>query len=407
MELTYEELKAKFIEELTPELKKSFLESDELQELLKAHHSKEVLPTDTVKGEPVPFAQSAKLIRALARKDYATANKIQMEEIEKYAYDFGMDTKNAVDVYMTETSNEQGLYLCPIEWYKEIFRLVQTYGIARRDCRIIPMTTKIMRINTIATMPNSYWIDAQVNLAYRKKTVTKPHFGQIELKPVIQAAITPWEDELLADATPNLVQLITELTVETFSRGEDDALFNGNGGFGIVGILANLGVHVVPMGGGDIAFANIDCDDLSNMITAVETMQATAGAKFYLHPEILNHVRLLKEGGTGAYIWQKPSGTAPGTIWNYPYEVSSVMPGNAASAVNTPFVIFGNLKRTVLFADRQKMTIKLLTEASIDMGSGTPINLAQYNMSALRFNERLDIEVILPLGLSVLYTALV
>lgn len=403
MELTYEETKAKLVKDLEPELKKKFLESDELQELLKAHVNKEVLPTDTVKGEPVLFAQSAKLIRALARHDYATANKIQAEEIEKYTHDFGLETKNAVDVYLTETSDEQGKYLCPIEWYKEIFRLVQTYGIARRDCRVIPMTTKTMEINTIATMPSSYWIQAQLAMTYRKKTVTKPHFGQITLKPDAQVAITAWEDELLADATPNLIQLITELTVETFSRGEDDALWNGNGA-GIAGILANAGVNVVPMGAGDLAFANIDCDDLSNMITQVEAVQSTAGAKFYLHPEILNHIRTLQTV-PGEYIWQKPSGTAPGTIWNYPYEVSNVMPGNAQSAISTPFVIFGNLKRTVVFADRQRLTIKLLTEASLDLGSATVVNLAQYNLSALRFNERLDIKVILPLGLSVLYTA--
>jgi len=152
------------------------------------------------------------------------------------------------------------------------------------------------------------------------------------------------------------------------------------------------------MGAGDVAFANIDHNDLANMITAVETMQSTAGAKFYLHPEILNHIRLIQTT-TGDYIWQKPSGNQPGTIWNYPYEVSSVMPGNAQSAPTTPFVIFGNLKRAVVFADRQKFTIQLLKEATID---GT--SLPQYNLSALKFDERLDIEVILPLALSVLYT---
>jgi HK97 family phage major capsid protein len=78
------------------------------------------------------------------------------------------------------------------------------------------------------------------------------------------------------------------------------------------------------------------------------------------------------------------------------------MPDNGDSAPATSFVVFGDLKRCVLFGDRQSLQVMLLKEATID---GT--NLAEFDLIGLRFVERLDIEVGLPNGLAILKTAAV
>ena len=76
------------------------------------------------------------------------------------------------------------------------------------------------------------------------------------------------------------------------------------------------------------------------------------------------------------------------------------MSNNADDGKDTPFVIFTNMKRTVGLGDRQTLQMKLADQATI---SGT--NLFVYDMQALRFVERLDIECLIPTGITVLYTA--
>lgn len=405
MELTYKEVEERILETLekrAPEQAKQFIESPELQELLKQHVNKEILPSDTINGEPVPFAQSAKLMRAIMRGNDAEARTIQKEEIDKYIDFLGIEGKTA-NVYLTETSNEQGLYLCPIEWYTKFFEIAQAFGIARRDCLVIPMTTKIMYIHRLTVRPTTFWVAPQVDLDYRAKGVTKPKVGRLELKPAAQVAIVAWEEELLADATPPLMQLIVRLMATSFTRGEDDALFNGAAAATITGILNDLTVQVVTMGAGDIGFANVDADDLLDMIDTVDALCSGSLGKFYFHPNTLTHLRRLKDANL-QYIWNAPAANAPGTIWGRPYETTCVMPSNADTAPSTKFIVYGNLKEAVAFGDRQRMTIKLLTEASIDLGSGTATSLAQNNMAALRFTERLDIEVVLGEVIAVLRT---
>lgn len=405
MEMTVEELKAELspsikeeVEKFYPEFQKQILESPEMLELLKAHKEQVILPEDKVNGEPVPFGQSAKFVRALMRKDRKTLIEIQDEEMPKYAEYFGVEEKT-LSTYLTETDNAQGLYLCPYEWYAKLFEIPQAFGIARRDCLVIPMTTKIMYINSLSVRPSTSWIDAQVDLTYREKTVTKPKFDQVYLKPVVQNAIVVWEEELLADATPPLVQLITRLVATSFARGEDNALFNGNGGFGIGGIFNAAGIVPITMGAGDTDFSNIDANDLLDMIDKVDAMCSASTGKFYFHPNTLTHLRKLTNAN-GQYIWNAPAANAPGTIWGKPYETSCVLPDNGDSAPSTSFVVYGNLKEAVAFGDRQRLTIKLLTEATID-----DISLAQYNLQALRFHERIDIKVVLPDLIAVLETA--
>lgn len=402
MELTYEELKEKLTNEFGDSLKETILNSDEFKEMLEPEEKKDITPpADTEeKQEPIKGMRSAEFLRNLYKKDYGTLNKIQGEEIAKYASEWGMKTKT-LSHYLTESDDAQGGYLLPREWYTDVFMIPQTgFGLARRDCNMIPMTTYSMNLNYLTVMPSTHWINAGVDLAYREKQVTKPEFGQKSLTPVVQDAIIVWEEELLADANIPLVDFTTARVREAFFRGEDDALFNGNGGLGIAGILNDGGPTLVTMGAGDVNFADIDFDDLVAMVDAVAS-SGVSGGKFYFHPNILAWLRQVKDT-TNNYVWDSPKGNIPGTIWGYPYETTNVLPDNGDSGISTSFVVFGDLKTGVAFGDRQSVMVKLLTEATID---GT--NLAQYNLNAIKFWERVDIEVIIGDAIAILETAAV
>ncbi|MCK4482886.1 phage major capsid protein [Candidatus Bathyarchaeota archaeon] len=391
--MNYDELKSKLLEdfkgEIIPGITEEFLEKPEMKKLFE-EHSKLVAQGIEPKAqaeEEVPFAQTARFIRAIRSNDKKEIAEIQKEEKPKW------ERKNGLSTYLSEGDNVQGGYLVPVEYYSEIFRLICEYGIARRDCRIIPMNSSTLHLTTSAGLPTTYWIgEAEV------KVESKPTFGRVTLEAVKQICLVVFTDELLADATPPIVQYIIEVVREVILRGEDDALFNGNGvGGGIAGVLS-CGTAVI-MDNNRQAFSQVHTDDLIRLVAAA-ACGSRKGGKFYFHYDTLTWLRELKTT-TGAYILnESPVGDGPPTLWNKPYETSDVMPDNSNSAVNTPFIVFGDFKKTVAFGDRMTLTMKLADQATI---SGT--NLFTYDMQALRFVERLDIECLLPLGITVLYTA--
>jgi len=404
IEMTYEELEQKILDriktdEALKQATKELLETPEMKSLFEQHKEQVVSPEDTVNGEPVKFGQTAKFFRSLMKDDKQELAKIAEEEKRKYIEILGW-TEKTLTHYMTETDNAQGYYLVPTEYYAEIMALPIKYGIARRDCRMVPMARARLTVPNLATRPTTQWIAPRVDLAYREKNVTKPTLGLTTLDACKQCKIVVFEEELIADATPPIVEFVRNLMVEAFLYGEDDALFNGNGGNGITGILGTAGVNTVPMGAGNISFANINADDLLDMQDVLPD-GVEKGGKYYFHKNTLTHIRKLKDI-QGQYIWNAPANNAPGTIWGYPYETVPTMPDNGDSAPDTSFVVFGDLKKCVLFGDRQNLQVKLLEEATID---GT--NLAEFDLIGLRFVERLDIEVGLPAGLAVLKTAAV
>jgi HK97 family phage major capsid protein len=395
--MKYEELESKILtaakDTIAPAVLEGILEKPELKKLFE-EHNKLVAQGYAPKPEDiVPLTQSARYIRTMfAMRNgvvgaAAEMAKIQEEEKPKWIAQYGKKTLT----YMNEGDNVQGGYLVPVEYYNEIMRIPCGYGIARRDCRIIPMNSSTMNIPTSAGLPTTYWIGEGI-----EKPESKPTFGRVQLIAVKQICLVVFTDELLADATPPIVQYIIEVVREVMLQGEDEALFNGNGGAGITGVLA-CGTQVV-MDNNRQSFSQIHSDDLLKMVDAV-ACNAEVGGKFYFHKHILTWLRTLKDT-TGNYILQPAVGNAPPTLWSYPYETSPQMPNNADDAVNTPFVIFTNMKKTVAFGDRQALTTKMLTEATVDS-----TNLAVYDMTALRFVERLDIECLLPTGIAVLYTA--
>lgn len=384
-----QELLMEFKEKLIPEVSTAIFENPELKKLFEEHAT--LIATKAKPKEDVKFAQTAKFFRALSRKDKKELGEVYKEELPKYQKLWNV--KTGVSPLMSEGDAEQGGNLVPVEYTAELQRLPCIYGLARSDCRIWPMKSKSRTIPTVSQMPTTYWIGENV-----AKTPSKPKFGLITLTAVKQIALIVFTEELLADATPPLIQILLELTKEQMSRGEDLALWTGNGGAGIVGILADPNVHQEVMDNNRQSFTQVHPDDCLKLITAVNCNSEEGGA-FYMHKTIWEIIRTYKST-TGSYVWQDPNKPDKKTIWGYPVKLSPVMRSITADAINTPFIIFGNLKRSVAFGDRQALTVKLLTEATI-MGT----NLAEYDLQALRFVERVDIEVVLPGGISVLYTA--
>jgi HK97 family phage major capsid protein len=294
---------------------------------------------------------------------------------------------------LDETTDAQGLVLVPEEFMGEVWRLIPEYGIARRDCRIVPMARKVKSIQTLATGVTAYWVT-------EGNAITKgePTFGDLNLTAKKLAALVANTDEFLEDSGVEVLQLIAQLVAEAMAAAEDAALFTGSSP--ITGIFHKTGVTQVTLAAGKTAFADITYDDILDVIDS-QTAAGLRGAKFYFHNNTMTILRKLKDNN-GRYILQEPLAGAPGSLSGYPYELSDTLPGTASSAANTNFIAFGNLKQTTAFGDRKQLAVKVLTEGTV----GTE-NLGEECKTALRFVERADIAIPIPAGLSRLKTAAV
>lgn len=288
------------------------------------------------------------------------------------------DTTEAKD--LSEGVDAAGGYLVPTEFQAEVIRVIPQYGIARKDCRIIPMGSKSKTIPNLTSGVTAYWTAEGI-----AKSQSTPSFGLVTLTAQKLAGLCPTTDELLEDSAVDIYNLLVELFAEAFAKEEDTQLFTGTGS-PITGIFGKTGVNSVDLT--STAITGIKASDLLDMVNAVDDFSEKNG-KFYLNRTVLNVLRKLKST-TGQYIFQEPTANAPGSIWGYPYERCQVLPAVSADAVNKKFLVFGDLKYALL-GDRKKMTVEVFKEGTV--GS---TNLMEKDMQAIRVVERLDIQVAVP-----------
>ena len=287
--------------------------------------------------------------------------------------------------------------LIPEELRNEVLRIAELqYGLARREMLYLPFTGPgdTRKIPALGTSVSVFWTGEGV-----KKNSTQPKFNIVTQTLKKLAAIVPMTEEILEDSAINLTQLIGALFAEAVAKEEDLQFFAGDGTVW-TGILNNGSVNTVYQTVGGIA--NLSADDLLKMIDETPT-GALAGAKFYMNRTVLSAVRKLKTATTLDYIFQNPGQGLPATIWNYPYELSDAFPKAADVVDGSPYILFGNLKATCIFGDKQQLRVKLLEEATItDTDGQTTVNLAEQDMVALRVVERVGYVIGLPTGLTVL-----
>jgi len=291
---------------------------------------------------------------------------------------------------LTEGTDTAGGYLVPEEFQAEVLRLIPEYGIARKVCRVVPMTRdKQNWPKAGSTGVTAYWVNEAAAI-----TESSPTFGQVQLDSKKLAGLAALSNELVADANVDVLNYLYQLFAEQFAYQEDYQWLRGTGS-PITGVIGSSGVNTVTMGAGETNFSDISIDDLVDLIAAIPA-SAEQGAAFFFHKKVLAEIRKLKDTN-GQPVFQSPAGNTPGTIYGYPYYTTDVMPGT--SAADTAFIVFGS-GRWTLFGDRKQITVDISRDATI--GS---TNLYAQDMQALRMIERIDIEIIEASAYAILKTA--
>jgi HK97 family phage major capsid protein len=235
---------------------------------------------------------------------------------------------------MSEGTDAVGGYAVPIEYQNDLIKLVRDNSFALQKCTVVNMSKQTLKLPAEASMVSVGWEDEAASI-----DASNPTFGQVTLTAKKLTGMTSGiSGELLADSAVDIVSLLTEQFMYAIGQELDNKVLNGTGapwsgvltaaaGYSTVMTLAN--------------FSSITADDLSKMIYQLAEADA-AVAEFIFNRLIMHYIRILKESGTGAYIWQKPGDGKPGSIWEVPYFQSIKGPGTTGTS--TAFVALGNWK---------------------------------------------------------------
>lgn len=289
---------------------------------------------------------------------------------------------------LSEAVGADGGFLVPTERIPELVDLITNYGAYRRDALVVPMASNSQIWPSLAAGVNVYWI-AENNAAVE----SFPTFANVQMDAKTLVGLSHVSAQLLEDATPDLGQLLVDLFARAIAQEEDHQGFAGTGAGAdpFYGVLNVAGTNSVVKAATQTTFASITADDLLALQGAVASNLLT-GAKYYMHRSIFDTIRKLKDTQNN-YIWAPPTSEGPGTIWGYPFELVEVMPNLAATAVSTPFVIFGNMRNAYL-GDRHSLEIARSDQYAF--------NKLQ---TFIRIHERVAIKVALPQAFAVLKTA--
>jgi len=297
-----------------------------------------------------------------------------------------IQSKYSVKTQMNEGTDDDGGYLVPEPFSAEIWRIAEQASVALTEARISPLTRGYkLPVSSISTGVTVAWTNEATPFPQ-----SDPKIAKVVVNAEKLAGYTQFTNELLEDEEVGLPDLIATMYGEAMGAEIDNQAFNGSGS-PFTGILKTSGVNLVTLGAGT-SFASFTDTNLSSMISQIKE-SVLSGSKFYMHRTVFHYVRTLKDF-LGHPLYWPAYGTEPGTIYGYPYRIVEKMPAASATAANTPFMLFGNMKNYIV-GTRGTMEVVLT-------GEGKTLTIADEKILAVR--KRVAMIAGLPAAFAVMKT---
>lgn len=270
------------------------------------------------------------------------------------------------DVFATaysENNDQKGGIFVPNEISLNIIRLVETFGVARRECRVEQMgsDTKMVPVRT-SGMTAEFVGESDEN-SQPTGTASSADYKPCNLVAKKLKARTRVSDELNEDSLIAIAELVALESAQALADKEDDCLFNGDGTNtygGIKGLKNKLGsAGVFQMGAGDGAFADITAADLDNTMALLPDYPGMQ-PKWYVskYGWYMGFNRLLNAAG-GNTNQTMADGVAP-NYNGHPIVFAQKLFGQAGdTSADEIIAFFGDLSMGVLFGDRRQMTMSV------------------------------------------------
>jgi HK97 family phage major capsid protein len=339
------------------------------------------------------------------------ANKFLREGLKSLINGQATEEFEAVQKEMTtdDTATPFSGYITDSFLSAEIRHLVTQYGVAAREFTTVTFMESSYRANNLVTDPTGFWVDEAGSIKS-----TEVVLGQETLTLKKLATIVTLTRELLQEQEIDFISFIGSRVAEVFAKMEDEAFFIGDGTStygGFTGLLNNTSVNEVTMADGDGDFTDLTVKYMRDMQDATP-QGAHANAKYYMHRSILNIVRNLREDAVsagdqaGAYLVKQPMGDVAMNIDGYPIVLVEVMPKSSATAVDTSFVLFGDLKKATIRGTRGGIVADRFNSGSVrNVANSADLNLITTDREAVRWINQVGYITIIPSAVTKLTTS--
>jgi HK97 family phage major capsid protein len=252
-----------------------------------------------------------------------------------------------------------GGYLVPEEFRAEVIRKLKPLTVVRRaGARAITMNSDTLDIPVVSANGSGSWIGE--NTTYAE---SEPTLDNVRLTPFKYARLVRASYEMMEDSAIDVANLLSDIFAEDFSAAEDAAFING------AGTDRPTGINQASLG--SIAASSSLADDIVKLVYTL-ARQYRSGSAFMLRGEVIQLVRLLKDGN-GRYLWQDglQEGEPP-RLLGYPVYESNDLPeydldGSGTGTAMGSDVLFGN-PRYYYIGDRQGLRLDRSQDRYFELG---------------------------------------
>ncbi|RWF62554.1 MAG: phage major capsid protein [Mesorhizobium sp.] len=241
-----------------------------------------------------------------------------------------------------------GGYLAPSEFSAEVVRGIVEFSPIRQAARVGSTSSGEVILPKRTGRPTGSWVGET-----ETRTGTESTYGQVEV-PIYEMAC--WVDvsqRLLEDAAVNVESEVASDLSEEFGRLEALGFSQGDGVKKPIGIMEASGVSYTATGNAS-TLGSAPADTLIDAFYALPAFYRNRGV-WMMNSKTIAAVRKLKDGSTGAYLWQPGlSAGDPATILGRPLIEDPTMDdvGSAAEPI-----LFGDIASAYRIYDRIALSI--------------------------------------------------
>ena len=255
---------------------------------------------------------------------------------------------------MEEATDTAGGFTVPTPLAATIIRLVEEYGVFRRNTRNMPMTAATLDVPKRAGGFTVVYPGEGAAITPSDLT-----FAQVNLIAKKYAMLTLMSTELDEDSIISMTDLITTEIAWAFAQAEDTNSFLGDGTAGFGGIT---GIQEALAAGSQVSAANIAAVDLELYLSMLAKMPRYAGLspKWYVNSFVYeSSMKPIAYAAGGNNVADIAGGMAT-TFLGYPVEFTQVLPKELS--LGGLGAVFGDLAMGSMLGVRRDVTIKVLNE---------------------------------------------
>lgn len=318
-----------------------------------------ISPLNHIKGERAEE-------RAFRAGNFLLATMFGNTKAQSWCQENGLLVQRA----LSEGVNAAGGYLVPEEMQNEIIILRNSYGLARRDLKVVPMGRDTISTPKLVSGLTMYFTGEGV-----AATQSQPVWTNVRLTAKKASVLSLYSSELDEDAVSNIGDILTSEIAYAYAAGEDGCLFSGDGTStygGMTGLrtIFNAGVGslagAVDAASGHDTMAEIDATDLASVQGKLpQYVYERGNPKWYCSQTMWGNVFERLIGASGGVTKDQASGRTVREYNGYPVEITPAMLAPAApttDASDVAMILFGDLNMSASMGDRRGMTISRSTE---------------------------------------------